>query len=134
MPTVEIFEPALCCNTGVCGPDVDQALVEFSADMDWARGQGAAVARYNLAGDPMAFATNDVARTFLEVAGSEGLPLVVVDGVTALTGRYPTRTQLANWAGLAAVEANVEAVVAPPGVRMLGLSEAEGCQPGSGCC
>ncbi|MEV6325634.1 arsenite efflux transporter metallochaperone ArsD [Nocardia sp. NPDC051787] len=132
MPIVEIFEPALCCNTGVCGPDVDQALVEFSADMDWVRRQGAAVTRYNLAGDPMAFAASDIARKFLEVAGSKGLPLVVVDGVTALTGRYPTRTQLSDWAGLAA--ANTETAIAPAGVQMLGLSEAEGCQPGSGCC
>ncbi|WP_405177903.1 arsenite efflux transporter metallochaperone ArsD [Nocardia sp. NBC_01377] len=134
MPTVEIFEPALCCNTGVCGPDLDQALVEFSADMDWARRQGAAVIRYNLAGDPMAFATSDTARKFLEVAGSEGLPLVVVDGVTALTGRYPTRAQIAGWAGLAAVESASEAVVAPAGIALLGLSETEGCQPDSGCC
>ena len=33
MPTIHVFEPALCCNTGVCGPDVDQALVDFTADL-----------------------------------------------------------------------------------------------------
>ena len=37
MKTIQIFDPALCCSTGVCGVDVDQALVQFSADVDWAK-------------------------------------------------------------------------------------------------
>ena len=31
MTTIEVFEPALCCNTGVCGPELDQELVDFTA-------------------------------------------------------------------------------------------------------
>ena len=37
MPAIQVFEPALCCNTGVCGPDVDQALVSFTADLNHPR-------------------------------------------------------------------------------------------------
>ncbi len=96
MSTIEIFEPALCCNTGVCGDDVDQGLVTFSADMDWVRSQGGDIARFNLASEPLAFAEREPVKAFLQVSGSEGLPLVLVDGVTALTGRYPDRTQLAK--------------------------------------
>ncbi|MBL1076367.1 arsenite efflux transporter metallochaperone ArsD [Nocardia sp. 2] len=130
MSTVEIFEPALCCNTGVCGPDLDQSLVEFSADLDWVSGAGGAVTRHNLAGDPMAFATNDAVRQFLELAGSDGLPLVLVNGVTVLTGRYPTRAQLARWAGV-----EEPAPVTPPsGARLLDLSASAACEPESGCC
>lgn len=33
--SIEIFEPALCCSTGVCGPEVDESLVRFAADVDW---------------------------------------------------------------------------------------------------
>ena len=40
MPEIRVFEPALCCNTGVCGPDVDQALVDFSADLSHLKGLG----------------------------------------------------------------------------------------------
>ena len=29
---IQIFDPALCCASGVCGTDVDQALVSFAAD------------------------------------------------------------------------------------------------------
>ena len=89
MPVINVYEPALCCSTGVCGADLDQALVTFTADVDHLRGLGADISRHNLASDPAAFAGNDSVRSFLEVAGSEGLPLTMVDGVTVPTGTVP---------------------------------------------
>lgn len=100
MKEIRIFDPALCCSTGVCGVDVDQRLVDFSADADWARQQGADLERYNLAQQPLAFASHALAKAFLERAGVDALPLVVVDGEIALTGRYPSRAELAAWAGV----------------------------------
>jgi hypothetical protein len=100
MRTLEIFEPALCCTTGVCGPDVPQELVTFSADVEWLRAHGQEVARFNLASEPVAFAGRPVVLDFLQISGSEGLPLVVVDGAVAMTGRYPSRDELARWARL----------------------------------
>jgi arsenite-transporting ATPase len=102
MVSIRVFEPALCCNTGVCGEDVDQALVNFSADLDYVKQQGVAITRHNLANDPTAFVENPAVMGFLQAAGSEGLPLVLVDGVTVLTGSYPTREMLARYAGLGA--------------------------------
>ncbi|MFD3706598.1 arsenite efflux transporter metallochaperone ArsD [Nocardia sp. NPDC058658] len=125
MSKIEVFEPALCCNTGVCGPDVDQALVNFSADLDWLRGQGGDITRFNMASEPLAFAGNDAVRNFLEVAGSQGLPLVLVDGVTALTGRYPTRDEITVWS-------RTRQVSPPPGVGLLDIAE-DSCS-GPGCC
>ncbi|WNG81293.1 arsenite efflux transporter metallochaperone ArsD [Mycobacterium sp. ITM-2016-00316] len=107
MSKVEVFEPALCCATGVCGEDVDQALVMFSADLDFVAGRGGDVTRYNLASEPGSFAENETVRAFLQVAGSGGLPLVLVDGVTAMTGRYPDRNQLATWAGVEVAAPNL---------------------------
>lgn len=101
MKALQIFDPALCCSTGVCGVDVDQALVQFSADVDWARQQGASVERFNLAQEPMAFAGNPVVKGFLERSGAEALPLVLLDGEVALAGRYPARAEIARWLGLA---------------------------------
>ena len=80
MPVINVYEPALCCSTGVCGADLDQALVTFTADVDHLKSLGADISRHNLASDPAAFAGNDSVRSFLEVAGSEGLPLTMVDG------------------------------------------------------
>jgi len=103
MVSIRVFEPALCCNTGVCGEDVDQALVDFSADLEFFASQGVDIARHNLANDPTSFVENPAVMNFLTVAGSEGLPLVLVDGVTVLTGSYPSRDMLARYAGQAAI-------------------------------
>ena len=107
MNTIEIFDPALCCSTGVCGADVDQALVSFSADVGWAKQNGARIERFNLAQQPMAFAEDPTVKSFLERSGQEALPLTLVNGEVMLAGRYPNRGELARWAGL--TEAAVEA-------------------------
>ena len=101
MSTIQIFDPALCCSSGVCGSDVDQALVNASADIDWAKQNGGQIERFNLAQQPMAFAENAVVKGFLERSGAESLPLILLNGEIALAGRYPTRTELGRWANTA---------------------------------
>lgn len=100
MKTIQIFDPALCCPTGICGTEVDQALITAAADLDWAKQQGANVQRFNLAQQPLAFAENAVVKGFLERSGQDALPLVLVDGEMALAGRYPSRAELSRWAGI----------------------------------
>ena len=100
MTTIQVYDPALCCSTGVCGVDVDQTLVSFSADVDWAKQNDAQIERFNLAQQPISFAENAVIRAFLERSGEDALPVILVDGEVALAGRYPTRKELARWAGI----------------------------------
>ncbi len=104
MTSIQVFDPALCCSTGVCGIEVDQQLVGFSADVDWAKQNGAQIERFNLAQQPLAFAENTLAKVFLERSGAEALPLILVDGEVALAGRYPNRAELARWVGISFVE------------------------------
>lgn len=108
MPAIQVFDSALCCSSGVCGTNVDQHLVDFAADFAWARQNGAAIERFNLAQQPTAYAENMVVRGFLERSGTEALPLILVDGEVALAGRYPHRNELARWAKLAPAEIAVE--------------------------
>lgn len=123
MAVIRVFEPALCCNTGVCGTDVDESLVRFTADLNAVKGEGVDIARANLATDPGAFAANPIAVAFVQTVGSAGLPLTVVDDITVLTGRYPTREELQQWAGVT------------PAMRIeLPLSTAGGCGGSTGCC
>lgn len=98
---IEVFDPAMCCATGVCGPSVDPKLVRFSADLDWLKAQGVAVERCNLAQQPMAFAQDPAVRAALEAQGEAALPLIKVDGRVKSLGSYPLRAQLADWAGVA---------------------------------
>ena len=100
MATIQVFDPPMCCSTGVCGPAVDPELVRFAADVDWLQANGAIVERFNLAQQPGAFATDDVVRVALEAEGNECLPLVVVDGQIVSRATYPDRDTLATLAGL----------------------------------
>ncbi|SEH65514.1 arsenite efflux transporter metallochaperone ArsD [Magnetospirillum fulvum] len=108
MTTLEIYDPAMCCSTGVCGPDVDPALVAFAADLKWVDEQGITVRRYNLGQEPQAFAANPVVVKEME-AGMDRLPIVVLDGRIVSTGVYLSRLQLAAKLGLT-VEAAPRAV------------------------
>lgn len=100
MTMIQVFDPALCCSTGVCGVEVDQQLVGFSADVDWAKQNGADIQRFNLAQEPLVFAENGAVKNFLERSGAEALPLILIDGEVALAGRYPNRAELARWCAI----------------------------------
>lgn len=102
MPRIQIFDPALCCSSGVCGQEVDAHLVQASADINWAMGLGARIERFNLAQQPMAFAENVTVRDLLERSGRAALPITLVDGEVVLAARYPSRQQLGQWSNVAA--------------------------------
>jgi len=121
MKNIQIFDPALCCSSGVCGVEVDQALVSFAADVDWAKQNGALIERFNLAQQPMAFAENAAVKGLLERSGESALPVTLVDGEVALAGRYPTRDELTHWAALTPTAAAAPAA-------------ASGCCSGGKCC
>ena len=101
MKHIQVFDPALCCSSGVCGVDVDQQLVTFAADVAWANQNGGQIERFNLAQQPMAFAENAAVKGLLERTGESALPVTLVDGEVAFAGRYPSRDDLARWIGVA---------------------------------
>ena len=74
MTTLEVFDPPMCCSTGVCGPEPDDRLAQFSADLDWLKRRGIPVRRYNLSQEPAAFINQpEVARILLDsAAGGRG--------------------------------------------------------------
>jgi hypothetical protein len=45
MATVQVFDPPLCCASGACGPQVDPALAQFAADLEWLKSRGVRVER-----------------------------------------------------------------------------------------
>ena len=93
--SIELFEPAMCCQTGVCGPSVDEQLIDVREDLRWAEAQGAQVVRHNLSSDPDAFVANGKVTGLMQAFGEEALPALVVDGDIAMHGRYPSRDELA---------------------------------------
>jgi len=100
MPKLEVFDPAMCCPTGVCGPSVDPALPRFAADLEWLKSKGIEVQRHNLAQEVAVFTSNQVVKTALNTQGTRCLPLVLVEGKVLSEGTYPTREQLAKLTGV----------------------------------
>src|SRR6187401_3014303 len=100
MTRLQVFDKPLCCSSGVCGPDVDPALVTFAADLQWLEQQGVQVQRINPAHQPTLFAENKWVREELTKHGNDCLPLIVANDAVVSRGVFPSRTQLAGWTGI----------------------------------
>jgi len=123
MKTVQIYDKPMCCSTGVCGPEVDPVLPQFAADLDWLKGQGHHVERYNLAQQPQAFIENKTIHQVLSTEGTDSLPVVVIDGEIVSRKVYLTRDALAAL------------VSGSPTKQLLPVAkESGGCCGTSGCC
>jgi arsenite methyltransferase len=107
MPRLEVFDPAMCCSTGLCGPQVDPVLVRFAADVKWLQEQGAEVQRFNLSQNPAAFVENELVKAALTEKGEAALPLLLVDGQVLASGHYPERDQLTEALGMKSGESSL---------------------------
>lgn len=125
---ISIYDSAMCCSTGVCGPSTDPELTRIAQDLKWAESQGARVERFNLAQEPNAFVENEKVSGLMQAFGEEALPAVLVNGSVAFHGRYPSRDEL------------LEAVRGSSGAddaEAQGTEKDSGsscCGPDSGCC
>lgn len=127
MKKLEIFDPAMCCSTGVCGVEVDPVLVQCNADLLWLAEQGVTVNRYNLSQQPQAFAANPAVLKEIE-AGMERLPLTLIDGQIVATGAYLSRDQLIQ-------KLDLTPAAAPMTESPFRVQVNSGCcKSGSGCC
>ena len=98
---IQIFDPPMCCSTGVCGPSINPKLVQFAADVAWLATHDIAVDRFNLSQQPAAFVENPLVKNKLANAGEGCLPLILVDGVVRSEGRYLNREELSTLANIA---------------------------------
>ncbi len=101
MNKVEIFDPAMCCSTGVCGPSVDPELTRLASAVFSLEKQGFAIQRFNLANEPAAFVENAIVTQTLTDKGPEALPIVMLNGEIVKMASYPTNEEFSNWFGIA---------------------------------
>lgn len=105
MSAITVFDPAMCCTSGVCGPSPDQKLSTFSADLQFLETQGHHVVRHNLAQEPGVFASTMVVKALLESHKNDALPIILKDGELISYGNYPSRDELVALAAGQKVEA-----------------------------
>ncbi|MBT2690729.1 arsenite efflux transporter metallochaperone ArsD [Bacillus sp. ISL-47] len=100
MAELEIFDPALCCATGVCGPSVDPKLARVASALFILEGKGFSIKRYNLGNEPDVYVNNPIVSKLLNEKGPDVLPLILLDGKAVKEGSYPTNEELASWFGV----------------------------------
>lgn len=129
MAEIQVFDPPMCCSTGVCGPNVNPTLPRFAADLDWLKRQGVSIERFNLAQQPGEFTKRPLVKTALTEQGNDCLPLILVNGQVASAGKYPSRAELAELAGLGVTDAQEIWSPAVEELVAIGASIACNCMP-----
>jgi sulfur carrier protein ThiS len=119
MNKLEIFDPAMCCSTGVCGPSVDPNLTRVASAVYSLEQRGFHIRRYQLINEPEAFAENNAVNQLLQELGPDALPIVLMDGQVVKTAEYPTTEEFAEWFGVRAEELSKK----PQGKVTIGLNE-----------
>ncbi len=127
MKKLTIFDPAMCCDTGICGVDADTALIEFASSIDWLQKNGVEVQRFNLAQEPAAFINDPLVKTEINESGESCLPLLVLEGEVISRGVYPDREQLQSWMGIESLQQSTETAIKQE------ETPSRGCGPSS-CC
>ncbi|WP_214784148.1 arsenite efflux transporter metallochaperone ArsD [Exiguobacterium sp. s183] len=96
---LEVFEPAMCCPTGLCGPSIDPELTRVATIHYVLKQRGFDVSRYNLASEPNRFVENTIVQTEI-MNGLDVLPMTLVDGRIVKRGAYLTNEEMAELTGL----------------------------------
>ena len=102
MKKITIYEPAMCCPTGLCGVGVDSELLRISTVANTLKKKGIEIERYNLTNSPMKFMTNKTVNKIINDKGVDELPLMLVDEEVAIIGRYPTNQEIAGFLDISA--------------------------------
>lgn len=121
---IEIYDPAMCCSTGVCGPSVDPELVRIQEVLRQIQklAPEIQVQRFGLSAEPQAFVANTTVAELLKSEGPGCLPLVYVDGMLVCKGSYPTNEQVKSALKLTGID------------LVLGEKTKASCGCKSGCC
>jgi hypothetical protein len=91
---IEFFDPPMCCPTGLCGPALDQTLLDVSQMIAALRAEGLRVKRYQMTSHPQAFMGNADVMRLVREKQMAALPITLVRGQVTATGAYPAPAEL----------------------------------------
>ena len=104
MNQIVIYEPPMCCSTGLCGPSINPELLRVATVINRLKSQGVSIERHNLRNNPKAFVQNSLVRKTLNEKGSSVLPITMVNGKIVKTGAYLTNEEFTQFIGIAVDE------------------------------
>ena len=91
---IEIFDPLLCCPTGICGPTVDQTLINVNEMIASLQKEGVQIERYQMTSHPHAFLDNPEVMKLIQEKQMAALPITVSGGRVLKFGAYPTLAEV----------------------------------------
>jgi hypothetical protein len=91
---IELFDPPMCCPTGLCGPSLDQTLLNVSEMIMAVQAEGTTVERYQMTSHPQKFMQNNDVMRLVREQQMAALPITAVHGQVIKTGAYPTLEEL----------------------------------------
>jgi hypothetical protein len=94
---IELFDSPMCCPTGLCGPELDQTLLDVSEMIQTLKGEGTAVERYQMTSHPHKFMNNNDVMRLVREQQMAALPITAVHGQVIKTGAYPTLEELQTY-------------------------------------
>jgi hypothetical protein len=97
---IDIYDPAMCCSSGLCGPNIDPVLLKMNEAVLTLMKQGIEVARYNLAQQPKEFLSNKTVADLLHKNGKKILPITIVNAEVFKTGEYPSYEEICKALGI----------------------------------
>ena len=97
---VHIYDPAMCCPSGLCGPSIDPELIKINDAILALKKQGVEVKRYSLTQQAGEFMKNRKVADLLHKNGKKILPVTIVNGEVLSTGRYPSYEELCKALGI----------------------------------
>ena len=94
---VELFDPPMCCPTGLCGPTLDQTLLDVNEMILTLQAEGVGVERYQMTSHPQAFLNNADVMRLVREKQMAALPISVVRGQVVKVGAYPTVSEIKTY-------------------------------------
>jgi hypothetical protein len=91
---VEFFDPPMCCPTGLCGPTLDQMLLDVNEMILALQRDNVRVERYQMSSNPNAFLSNSEVMKLVREKQMEALPIIVVRGRVIKVGAYPSTEEI----------------------------------------
>ena len=91
---VEFFDPPMCCPTGLCGPTLDQTLLDMNQMILALQRDNVRVERYQMSSNPNAFLSNAEVMKLVREKQMEALPIIVIRGKVVKVGAYPSAEEI----------------------------------------
>ena len=123
MSKIQIFEPAMCCQSGVCGPNVNPQLLRITTVVNNLKNEGIIVDRFNLSSNPQNFVSNSTIREVLQKEGVKALPITMLNDEIIKKSEYLTNEEFAKY-----LEIPMEKVLKSRSQK------SNGCNCKGGCC